>query len=186
MLDFAGAVRILGPIDAIDPYRPKGRGDGPVRECPDCGELVHISKLICPDCGHGFPEPEEKPLHEGTADGEVAILSTERLPPKTLPVVMWSQTIHHKIGSPDSVRVIYKVGLAQYREWLAFEHGGYPAEKAAQWWNQHGGEFPIPKTAANALVRCGELTKPKTITVRPNGKYFDSVGRSFEREREVA
>ena len=186
VLDFAGVVRTLGPIDAIDPYRPKGNGDAPVRECPECGELMHIAKQECPDCGHAFAPPEDKPRHEKQADGDSAILSSEKIPPRQLPVTTWDKRIHHKFGSPDSVRVVYTAGIAQYPEWLAFEHGGYPAQKAGQWWNQHGGDFPIPKTANEALERWHEVKMPKTITVQPKGKFFAIVGRSFERERDVA
>ncbi len=186
VLDFAGVVRTLGPVDAIDPYKPAGSGDAPVRECPDCGELVHISRRECPDCGYEFPPPEEKPLHEKQADANSAILSGEKIPPSVLPVTRWDRHIHHKAGKPDSVRVVYTAGIAQYPEWLAFEHGGYAAQRARQWWNRHGGDFPVPKTAREAIDRWDEVTIPKTITVRPAGKFFDIIARFFERERDVA
>lgn len=36
----------------------KGDGGAPVRECPDCMELCHISTPICNGCGYEFPRRE--------------------------------------------------------------------------------------------------------------------------------
>jgi DNA repair protein RadD len=98
-----------------------------------------------------------------------------------VPVVDWRFDRHQKFGSPDSVRVTYMAGLNTYFEWLAFEHGGYAGQKAAQWWILHGGATPLPKTVTEALARAddGELVMPATISVKPNGKFMNIVSRSF-------
>lgn len=190
VLDFAGNVRRHGPVDSVS-VMPKGSGKGTeegkvsvdsvrAKACPGCNELVAVNASTCKYCGHEWPH-EEKPKHEARAESQVGILSTEKVPPQTMPVVDWRFTRHEKMGSPDSVRVTYLAGLNSFFEWVAFEHGGYPQQKAVQWWVQHGGQTPFPKTTAEALNRAndGELTMPATISVRPRDKFFDIVGRSF-------
>jgi DNA repair protein RadD len=190
VLDFARNVARHGPVDsvAVGGKKDKGEGDdGKVavdsvraKECPDCHDLVALNVHVCPDCGHEWPV-ENKPKHEARADGDLGILSTEVVPPKMLPVVDWSLGAWSKLGSPDSVRVTYYAGISEYREWLAFGYTGQPRQRACQWWSLHGGSNPFPKTAAEAIERRGELIMPATISVKPNGKYFDIVNRTFER-----
>jgi DNA repair protein RadD len=195
ILDFAGNVRRHGPVDAVS-VGPKrggaGNDDGKVavsdvraKACPDCESLVPIAAITCQHCGHEWPR-DEKPKHEAKAEATVGILSTERVKPQQEPVVGWRFYRHEKPGAPDSVRVEYTAGLMAYREWLAFEHGGYAGQKAASWWSLHGGSFPVPKTVGEALERQGELVMPATITVKPDGKYFNITGRSFPAKQERA
>lgn len=190
VLDFAGNVRRHGPVDSVS-VLPKSGGKGGdegkvsvdsvrAKECPGCKELVAINASTCKICGHEWPH-EEKPKHEAHAEAQVGILSTEKVPPQMVPVVDWRFGCHEKFGSPDSVRVTYLAGLNSFYEWLAFEHGGSGTQRAQQWWISHGGTAPFPKTVAEALKRAdaGELVMPLTISVRPRGKFFDIVGRSF-------
>lgn len=190
VLDFAGNVRRHGPVDAVS-VGPKRGGSGDdegkvgvdsvrAKECPSCQSLAAMNAIECKVCGHQWPR-EEKPKHEAQAEAEVGILSTEKVPPQQVPVVAWQFHRHEKVGSPDSVRVTYIAGLNQYREWLAFEHRGYAQQKAHQWWMQHGGATPFPKSVGEAMERADELSMPVTISVkpRPGTKYMDIVGRSF-------
>lgn len=193
ILDFAGNVRRHGPVDAVSVMPKSGGGsDGKVgvddvraKTCPGCQELVALNTFECKFCGHQWPR-EEKPKHEAQAESQVGILSTEKVPPTMLPVVDWRFDRHQKFGSPDSVRVSYIAGLADYREWLAFEHGGYATQRAQQWWTAHGGATPFPKSTDEALARRGELRMPATISVKPRGKFFDIVSRSFANRLEAA
>lgn len=190
VLDFAGNVRRHGPVDSVS-VMPKGSGKGDsegkvgvdsvrAKECPDCHELVAINATSCKVCGHEWPLIE-KPKHEASAESELGILSTEKTAPQMVPVVDWRFTRHEKFGSPDSVRVTYLAGLNSFNEWLAFEHGGFPQQKAQQWWVRHGGQSPMPQTVTEALERAdaGELIMPLTISVKPRGKFFDIVSRAF-------
>ena len=190
VLDFAGNIRRHGPVDAVSVNNgPSGSGDdtGKVavdsvmaKECPDCETLVALNATTCAVCGHEWPR-SDNPKHEGRADEYAGILSGEKVPASMLPVVDWQISRHRKAGSPDSVRVTYLAGLSPYSEWLAFGHGGYPRQRACQWWTDHGGDAPFPPDADDALERIamGEVTRPATISVRPRGKYHDIVGRSF-------
>jgi DNA repair protein RadD len=64
VLDFAGVVASHGPITNVQISKKSGTGNGemPVKVCDKCGELVHISIMICPACLHPFPDPEHKKL----------------------------------------------------------------------------------------------------------------------------
>lgn len=193
VLDFASVVRMHGPVDDVNimPSKKSGGGDKVsidtvrAKECPDCLSLVALNASVCKICGHEWPR-DEKPTHEAEADATTGILSTEAVPPKQLPVVEWHFNRHQKAGSPDSVRVTYTAGLSLYNEWLAFEHHGFPAQKAAQWWSLHRGQFPVPKTVDDALARLDELSRPQTISVKPRGRYFDIIGRSLPAANEEA
>ncbi len=189
VLDFAGNVKRHGPVDAVSVGGKSQQGDNNddgkapldsvrAKECPQCHELVALNVRTCPDCGHEWPI-EEKPKHEARADADHGVLSTEVLPPKMLPVVDWSKSRWTKQGAPDSLRVTYYAGIMEYREWLAFEHGGQPRQRACSWWSLHGGGTPFPRTVDEAIDRWGELIMPETIAVRPHGKYFDVVSRTF-------
>lgn len=64
VLDHAGNVRRHGrPEDndtfSLEPKPPK-HGEAPVKECPECHALVHLSYRTCPECGAEFPEPRRK------------------------------------------------------------------------------------------------------------------------------
>lgn len=191
VLDFAGNCRRHGPVDAVSvgPRRGGAGDEGKVgvdsvraKECPECQSLAALNATECRTCGHEWPR-EEKPRHEAQAESQVGILSTEAVPPQMVPVVDWRFDRHEKLGSPDSVKVTYLAGLNSYFEWLAFEHRGMPQQRAHQWWVSHGGTTPFPATVSEAIERQSELTIPATISVRPRGKYFDVVARSFDEKK---
>lgn len=186
ILDFAGNVRRHGPVDAVDPsLGPKGGdGDGEVRakECPECATLVAINARVCPTCGHEWPARDE-PKHEATADAETTIIS--RGAPTWVDVDQVRYFRHEKPGSPPSMRVEYQCGFTFHREWVCLEHTGFARLKAETWWSRAAGT-PPPRTIVSALSRTNELRSPASIQVRPNGKYFEIVGRRYGRKGMVA
>lgn len=186
ILDFAGNIRSLGPLDMVTPKAPgKGNGAGvaPTKVCEHCDEIVHISCTICPCCDAEFPKPaaSEKPKHDARADDSAGILSTEAVRPQLTPVVSMRFDRHEKFGSPDTMRVTYVAGLSEFPVWLAFDHQGYARQKALQWWSLHGGAMPFPATVTEALSRRSEVGCPAAIGVKPNGKFFDVVSYHFNR-----
>ncbi len=191
VLDFAGNVRRHGPVDAVS-VLPKGR-DGSrttvdavrAKECPQCESLAALNARTCRTCGHEW-EIEEKPRHEAEADGTTGILSSEAVPPQTIPVLSWDWKRWQKEGSPDSIRVTYIAGLSRYNEWVCPAHGGYAGQRAAEWWARHGGAVPAPKSVEEAIERRAELTVPSTVSIKPsksNPRYHDIVARSFDQRR---
>lgn len=195
VLDFAGNVRRHGPVDAAQAPERRGRGKATdpevkttidsvrAKECPDCQSLMPINAIVCTYCGHEWPR-EVKPKHQASAD-DTPILSTEKVEPEMIPVISWRVQRWQKEGKPDSIRVTYFAGIQAYSEWVCPEHGGPVGYKAENWWRQHGGGDP-PGNVTDALARFGELTMPATIAVRPNGKFFDIIGRTFAARQEKA
>ncbi len=45
---------------SLNPNKPKGQGEAPVKECPKCGLVVHLATETCPFCGYEFITEEEK------------------------------------------------------------------------------------------------------------------------------
>lgn len=190
VLDFGGNVRRHGPVDLIEvrPKRSKANetgkideGDIRAKECPECKALVGLAAKVCKHCDYQFTA-DELAKHEAIADADSAIISTEKVPPKQLPVIKWSFRRHRKTGKNDSVRVGYIAGLQEVPEWVLIEHGGQMSDRAHAWWDAHGGQKPRPITTDDFLKRTHELTLPKTITVKKDGKYMRIIGRSFHNQ----
>lgn len=173
VLDFAGNVRKHGPVDAVEPRKPgKGDGEAPVKECPECHSLVHISKMECPDCGFVWT-PEDKPKHEAKA-AALPILSTSA--PEWVPVTSRKLYYHDKVGGQPSVRAEFFCNFVNYKHWICPGHTGFAKSKADKWWKQHGGQTPFPADVDEFLERVGELRDTNEIQVRPSGKYWEIVG----------
>jgi DNA repair protein RadD len=189
VLDFAGNTRRHGPIDTITAASAdKAKGDGEAKvmakECPECHSLVHLCVMLCPDCGHEWMR-DEKPKHEAVADATTSILSTGQ--PQWLAVDAVRYYRHEKPGSPPSLRAEYWCGMVTHRQWLCFEHQGFARQKAENWWLRAAGNLiAIPATVDEALARVNELRTPTEIQVRPNGRFFDIVGRRFAKAEAAA
>jgi DNA repair protein RadD len=173
VLDFAGNVRKHGPVDAVQPRTPgKGDGEAPVKECPECHSLVHLSAKSCPDCGHEFVS-EEKPKHESTA-AALPVLSTGA--PEWIDVTERKFNYHDKVGGTPSVRVEFFCGYVSHRSWWCPQHTGFAKTKCDREWKAHGGAEPAPKSVEEFLSRQDELKPTAQIQVRPNGRYFEVCG----------
>lgn len=57
-LDFGDNINRHGPVTNLIPPRKSGKGTGeaPVKLCPNCSEILHLSCMLCPDCGFEFPQ----------------------------------------------------------------------------------------------------------------------------------
>jgi DNA repair protein RadD len=173
VLDFANVVRSLGPIDDVRMKKPgSGKGEAPIRLCPDCQSICPASARECLDCGHEFP-PSDKPKHSAYAD-DAPMLSGE---------VLWHPVAHQtfrrheskKPGGKPSVRCDYMVGMKVVKHWLAPEHGGPPKTNADRFWAKHGGQRPFPASVDEWLERTEELTATGEIQIKHGGKYPDVV-----------
>lgn len=177
VLDFGGNVRTHGAIDQVKPHQPRSRDpdeetEAPVKTCPECGVFVRIQDMECPDCGFLFPKPKPK------IDTSASLLApmTDRTPKRvSVDKVLYSR--HNKIGSPPSVLVQYFCGFQVHKEWVPIEN---PKGRrfAVQWWNRRS-RLPVPSTVEKALEASELLTRPKEITVAPNGKYTRVIDVHF-------
>lgn len=172
VLDFAGNVARHGPVDRVNPKKPRasdGEGEAPTKTCPECDSIVFAALSVCPDCGHEFPARE--PKIESTAT-TLAIMSMDA-PVEWKKVNSVSYRLHKKPGKPDSMRVDYRCGFAVMSEWVCFDHKGFPKEKAIRWWKQRCISDFVPKTTQEAIAHSGHLNKPTEIQVQKNGKYTE-------------
>lgn len=188
VLDFAGNTKRLGTIDDIDERINKpgaaAMGEMPLKVCPECQTILPIAVMECPTCGYEFPKPELKIA----AKSDTHILLTTQIRDEWLPVTRTSYHRHERDNKTPSMMVEYQTGMTYHREWVCFEHSGYPRSKAEQWWgvrsahvqsDQHNeGVDPrgVPRGVNQALALVDRLKKPVAIAVRPNGKYTDIVG----------
>jgi DNA repair protein RadD len=183
VLDFGENIITHGPIDDMQPPQKPGdgTGDAPVKECPECREMVHAGFSICPACEYVFPAPD--PNHQGNAS-DAAVLSGEVI---TLeyPVKHVSYSVHVKRGREDdpdyprTLRVNYAIGLAdRVSEWICLEHpDGFARQKAKIWWEQRS-QAAVPSTIDDAveLANAGALADTLRITVRQaEGDRFPTI-----------
>lgn len=181
VLDFAGNVQRLGPVDEVlvkqKGKKTKGGGKGFTRVCPKCSEIVHVSKKVCPSCGYTFPVPvklstvaEEAPILKKDKHAEVKVRQVSSI----------RYAMHKKAGKPPSFKVTYKCGgLSFYNEWIAFEHKGYPKTRAAHWWAQRA-KLPVPVTVAEAMTRKNEIKPVSSIKVQYSGKWPTILGYYYD------
>jgi len=180
VLDFAQLVIKHGPVDAInvldvgrkakDPDAEKG--DIPAKTCPECKSILFIATMQCPDCGHEFPPPEPK-IDRQASTAAIMNMTAED---DWRPVQDFALARHVRAGGgTPSMRVEYLVDGKCIREWVCFEHTGFPRQKAVTWWQHMAGTSP-PDTVAEALVRRDEIRAPGEAVVRREGKY-DVIAR---------
>lgn len=179
LLDMASNIDRHGPLDKIKGHDPKEKtpGEAMQKRCEKCWCYCHSSARNCPDCGEPFTFSTIDDKLSATASN-AAILSTQ-IAPTTLQVKDWTWGYHEKPGKPVSMMVSYKTGITTQREWLCWQHDGPIKNKAIAWWARHGGQLPPPALVSEAIARMGEAKCPKSITIRPNGKYQEIVGREW-------
>lgn len=173
VLDFAGNVARHGPVDMVNPKKPRkstGEGDAPTKTCPSCQSIVFAGCRTCEDCGYEWPE---KPPDIDQTATTLAVMSIDA-PAEWLKVNTVTYRAHKKPGKPDSMRVEYRCGLNFISEWICLEHKGYPRDKAIKWWRARmTGPGVLPNTVAEGIAQSATLKKPVEIKVQKNGKYTE-------------
>ncbi|MBF0184725.1 MAG: DEAD/DEAH box helicase [Magnetococcales bacterium] len=180
VLDFAGNVQRHGPIDKVKPKKPgEGDGEAPSKVCPECHTINHAAVRHCIQCHHEFPPVVSEQL-EATATTQV-ILTASRA--EWVKVYDIAYQRHQKEGKKPSLRVEYLCGCNWHREWVCFEHTGYPRQKAAAWWARHAPMgLRLPDTVSEALTLVNQLRIPDEIAVRANDRFVEVVGARFGEE----
>jgi DNA repair protein RadD len=181
VLDYGGNVLRHGPVDQLTlstDDRPKGEGEAPAKECPECQALIATAFQRCPQCGYEFPPPERQ-KHEAKASTAGVLSGQHTDIDHAVRSVYYA--VHTKRGAdenaPKSLRVEYEIGWGQWqKEWVYVEHQGFARRKAEAWWGERSQE-PCPTSAADAvdLATHGYLAEPTHITVR------ETAGEEFPR-----
>jgi len=166
VLDYGGNVARHGFIDAVNPNRKSGTGDGeaPAKQCPECQTMCHAAVRICPECGHEWPAPK---FNHGNQAYDGALLSRDAVS-EWLDVDEVSYGRWKKEGKPDSLRVTYYCGMTRISEWLCPDHGGYAASR---YHARMGVLGATAMTTDDALDECDDWTVPSRIKVKPDGKF---------------
>lgn len=173
-LDFGGIIENLGPIDKVRVKEPcLKKGEAPTKVCPDCLKLYYAGVKKCA-CGYEWPVCSTPQLSITASDQAVLSSQTQA---HWLDIKRWSFTPHEKIGKPVCMQVSYNSTINSQREWVLFEHTGFPRDKAVRWWAQHNGQIPPPISTMEAISRQSELTMPKQIAIKKNGKFTEIVDR---------
>ena len=180
VLDYGDNIVRHGPVDAIEVRAMQpGNQPPPVKECPECQELIHIAYTQCPECEYEFP-PRQRQNHNGRASNQ-GILTGE-IAESEFDVLDVFYNVHVKKNAdeyaPRSMRVDYRIGLNAWQsEWICFEHNGFARKKAIDWWQQRSPD-PVPDTATRAveIAEGGGLATPLRITVRSvAGEKFSRI-----------
>lgn len=189
-LDFTDTTARMGPIDQI---RGRARamtgmpGLAPFAVCDNCGaQVVPASLLRCPECDHLMREPEEVTARE-VSDAPVMSNQVEQ---KIVRYEITNVTYerHNKPGRPPSMRVEYWSGpRAVANEFICFEHGGYAASRAYNWWTTRAPGRPGGVDEALDWIRQGcPVARPTAIHVNETGKYPEVVKYEFEPDEKAA
>jgi DNA repair protein RadD len=187
VLDFAGNVERHGPIDQIRIKRKREKDEdavsvAPVKECPECHELVHTSVMICPGCEYQW---EVKPSHGTEASEAVIVAALQK--PRRYPLTDMYFTPHQKPGKKPTVKVTYVSGLAKFFEWLPIEdERDFVRKHAVTWCWKRGLTCPNTVDEFLNLIERGVLRPPVPtfFTVKLDGKFWKIV--DFEYEKETA
>jgi len=201
VLDFAKNTVRLGPINypTIPKSRKGGGGEPPVRECPVCGEYIHISIKVCP-CGYEFPAPQTL---TAVAASMQLVHDVKNPPPKEYGVYGVSQMFAQKHPGkvvngeqkPPSIRVDYFAGAKRFTAWVFPEHQGFALKRSQAWWSWHARaaglkDLTMPATVDACIAAFNTLAVPKFLKVWLNTKYpeiedYDFRGTRFELPPEL-
>jgi len=181
VLDFAGSVSQHGPVTQVIPPSKKGNkpGDAPIKTCPECMELLHLSVMTCPACGYKF-QPAVK------ADQKLHDEDIMGIAPLELNLTAWTWATHKSAQSgKEMLKIKYYGGLSDPTviEYLPVTHDGYAGDKAR-------GLLAIIANKANApslpdtldgVVDVMNFAKyPAQIQFKRDGKFFRVIGRSWQ------
>jgi DNA repair protein RadD len=181
VLDFAGVVRQHGPITAIQPPKQKGEGNGeaPVKVCDECGELVHISVMVCPACQTPFPPPQKASLE--LRNDDIMGLDADKLS-----VTSWKWRKHtSRTSGKDMLAVTYYGALSDpsVTEYFPVTHEGYAGRKALDAVvgiaGKAGASFEPEDGLEQWADRLNVATPPNEIEYRRDGKYHRVTRRTW-------
>lgn len=183
VLDFAGNVDRHGPITAVQPLVAKGNGEAPIKVCPECDEVVHLSAKHCPECGHEFvfeDKPEPVKLH----DADIMGLDNNRME-----VAEWQWHAHvSRSSGKEMVRVTYypeSLSGEPITEYFPITHTGYAGQMAVTRIAEiacHAG-IQLPSTQLEMSEVAEILNQgraPVEIHYKRDGKFYRVINRSWQ------
>jgi len=179
VLDFAENVARHGPITAVQPPKKKGTGEAPVKVCPGCDEVVHLSAKVCPECGHEFiTEEDEKRWRLANDD----IMGTEG---SEMRVTDWRWQPHtSRTSGKQMIRVTYYGALSDLpvTEYLPILHEGYAGQRAlatlATIANGSGAEM-TDNDLGDLCEALNAANPPTLLEYMKDGKFYRVLRREW-------
>jgi DNA repair protein RadD len=187
VLDFAGNVSRHGPITNVKPPKKKGEGTGeaPIKLCPECSEIVHMSVRECPACGFAFPPPVAPRLKLYNDD----IMGEEGT---EMRVRSWTWRRHvSRASGNEMLSVTYYGALSDppVAEYLAVLNQGYAGQKANNLLMllarlsgapiDNGFDVTLNWLDSVSLAM-NQSQPPATIEYKKDGKFFNIIKRNFD------
>jgi DNA repair protein RadD len=178
VLDFAGNVRRLGPINniTIDQVREGGAGRGgpKVKECPECQGLIPIQSKECEYCGYKYPVREK--IEPKAYTGPILVTKKPSSSKDWLEVT--SVKYHKQMSKSGAmmVKASYLCGLKSFHEYICYDHPNesYAKHKANNWVKFRLGEGVPKPSNSEQLIRYlnhNKMKQPKKIQVILGGRY---------------
>ena len=185
VLDFAGNVEQHGPITAVEPPKRKGQGGGeaPVKLCPECAEILHMSIKQCPECGYVFI-PEDKPQKWRLSDGDIMGDETREL---HVTDWQWREHISRTSGN-QMVKVTYYGSLSDkpITEYLPVANRSRAGSEAVQKvYNMAEQSGAILAGASDMQKLCDAMNasaSPSLVTYKMEGKWPRVIDRQWSIE----
>lgn len=169
ILDYAGLVRMHGPVDAVTVRTAEavrgGAGGLRAKPCPGCGALIALNASTCEAC---WTEPEavREPGHDAAAEDELSILSESALTPVPQADGLWHRVTSWSLDpAPDGLDVVLDWEGGSWAVRLRPQARGYEREKAVLWWRGLGGGRDAPDAAVGFLDAAASLTLPHAVRI---------------------
>jgi DNA repair protein RadD len=178
VLDFAGNVRRLGPINdiTIDQVLHGGAGVGglKVKECPECQGLIPIQSKECEYCGYKYPVREK--IQTKAFEGEIILKEKPKPSKDWLEITSVKYHPHSRAGRPMMMKVSYLCGFTSFHEYVCFDHAvkSYAKHKANNWVRFRlvpGANMPYNCSDLLRYTNQGKIRIPKKIQVILGGRY---------------
>jgi len=179
VLDYAGNVKRLGPINAVvvPDGKKKKRGVKQilVKPCEVCGCLHHLKVKVCNVCGFEFKFQEK--ITSKFNDNKV--IQKEFKQEEWLKVSYVDFHIHKKKDRPNSLRVCYFCGSLAFNEYICYDHTGFAKVKAIKWVKEHWTYHVWPKDVNELYTYKHLLRIPRMIKVDLSKKYPDIIDNLY-------
>ena len=176
ILDFAGVVAMHGPLTDVQMPQPgKSTGEAPVKACPECAELIHLSLMVCPECGYEFPQRDRTRWLKLHADD---ILGTSE---RRMDVARWNWCRHvSRASGAAMLRVNYyarAISDEPVTEYYPVMHDGYAGRKAREelariLWNTKPEGLHLDKFDLDVISRAlNDARPPQRLFYKRDGKF---------------
>lgn len=182
VLDFAGVVAAHGPITAVQPPKKgqEGKGEAPVRVCPNCEELCALAARICSACGFVFPMPEGPKLK--LRDDDIMGLEGTEMRVRDW---MWREHTSRASGNLMlSVSYYGDMSDPVITEYLPVLHAGYAGQKAMQQLytmaERANAVLAGSQSLADMAQAMNQSTPPSMIEYKRDGKFFRVLTRRWD------